>query len=402
MVAADASSLGGAVYCEVDGVASELPGEHLRQEGLFVPTPEPLAVDREVELFLRSPAGSIVLRGLVVQVIDCADAAAQGRSPGYGVLFLDLKDEQRAWITQTRAALQPPRRSIAQPAAPAVAAPAKTTPRIEDAVERARSARKVGTATLRTNTLTQLEAELASLKSRSPSELLGLAAPQDVEGAHRAFLVLSKRYHPHVYARYDSAEITRLATEIFIVYKRAYATIRSGGKDGGAQRSVGSERPPAMSQAAPAAQRSASTPPPPTSLRAPPTSLRAPSSSLRAGAPRASLSPSADPMARRIADAELLLASGLRHLAASRFDRAEVDLVKAARLAPERIDMVIWLHVGCARTHKAGGRAEEAAASYRKVLELDPQHREAREHLDPPAERRRGGLMSKWLGRGED
>jgi predicted TPR repeat methyltransferase len=64
--------------------------------------------------------------------------------------------------------------------------------------------------------------------------------------------------------------------------------------------------------------------------------------------------------------------------------------------------MTIWLHIGCARTHKAAGRAEEAATSYRKVLELDPQHREAREHLEPAAERRRGGLMSKWLGRGED
>ncbi len=79
----------------------------------------------------------------------------------------------------------------------------------------------------------------------------------------------------------------------------------------------------------------------------------------------------------------------------------QCELAKAAELAPERIDIAIWRHVCRARGHKARGRHDEALASYRKVLELDPQHREARELIEPldRRERRRGGLVSKWLGK---
>lgn len=111
--------------------------------------------------------------------------------------------------------------------------------------------------------------------------------------------------------------------------------------------------------------------------------------------------PGADPRARRIADAELLLASAVRHLAATRYEQAESELSRAAALAPERIDIAVFRHLCRARAHKAQGRPDESLAAYRKVLELDPQHREAREQLEVPGERRRG-LVSKWLGRNDE
>jgi tetratricopeptide (TPR) repeat protein len=458
---------GGAVYCEVEGVASEVSAESLRHEGLFIPTPEPLPLDREVDLFLRSEAGEIELRGLVVQVIDCAEATAQRRSPGFGVLFLDLKESQRAWIARTRSAAEPQRRASsalaetqplrppqastrgAQSRAPAAVAPApaalapapeavaaapaalsgktsSSTRSVEDAIERARATRKTGTTTLRTSARAQLEAQLATLKARSPSEILGLSAPHTVEAAHQAFLALAKRFHPHVYARLDSPEITRLATELFIIYKRAYDAIRAGTKDGASAKSAANNpritlsgtRAPVSSSMRPADANALKGPQPTSSMRpvaaAAPTPGRAPISSLRpvaaasggsstpsrAPGPRTSLQPNADPATRRIADAELLLSSAVRHLAATRFEQADLDLAKAATLAPERVDIAVWRYLSRARGHKAGGRHEEARSSYRKVLELDPQHREAREHVDPP-ERRRGGLMGKWLG-GDD
>jgi Tfp pilus assembly protein PilF len=112
--------------------------------------------------------------------------------------------------------------------------------------------------------------------------------------------------------------------------------------------------------------------------------------------------PNVDPRARRIADAELLLASAVRHLAATRFEQAEAELTKAAALAPERVDIGVFRHLCRARAHKAHGRPDESLASYRKVLELDPNHREAREQLDIPSERRRVGLVGKLLGRDEE
>jgi hypothetical protein len=33
-----------------------------------------------------------------------------------------------------------------------------------------------------------------------------------------------------VFARFDSPEVSRLATEVFIAYKRAYATVRAAGR----------------------------------------------------------------------------------------------------------------------------------------------------------------------------
>jgi tetratricopeptide (TPR) repeat protein len=459
---------GGVVYCEVEGVASEVSAENLRQEGLFIPTPEPLPLDKEVDLFLRSEAGAIELRGLVVQVIDCAEATAQRRSPGFGVLFLNLKDPQRAWIARTRSASEPQRRVSsqaqtqplskppvqtapvqtsptstrgAQPRAPAAVTPTPTasTPStktstsklsVDDAIERARASRKTGTTTLRTSARAQLEAQLATLKARSPSEILGLSAPHTVDAAQQAFLALAKRFHPHVFARLDSPEITRLATEIFIVYKRAYDAIRAGTKDGASSKSaadnpritlsgtrapVSSSMRPGASSMRPAdstvvkgAQPTSSMRPVaaagPTTPRAPTSSLRpvpAPATPSRAPGPRPSMAPNADPTTRRIADAELLLSSAVRHLAATRFEQADLDLAKAATLAPERVDIAVWRYLSRARGHKAGGRHQEARSSYRKVLELDPQHREARENVDPP-ERRRGGLMSKWLGGDDD
>src|SRR6185295_4257134 len=84
------------VLCEVDGFAVELSPDQLRPSGAFIATDSPQPMDRELLMTLHSPFGEAVLRALVVQVIWPDQAAQSGRTAGYGVLFLDLADDQRA------------------------------------------------------------------------------------------------------------------------------------------------------------------------------------------------------------------------------------------------------------------------------------------------------------------
>src|SRR5690349_9184663 len=93
------------VFCEIDGLAIALSPDQLRLSGAFVPSPSPPPMDAEIELTLCSPVGDAVLRALVVQVVTPEQAAQSGRSAGFGVLFLDLVDDQRAFIGLTLDAL---------------------------------------------------------------------------------------------------------------------------------------------------------------------------------------------------------------------------------------------------------------------------------------------------------
>ena len=73
--------------------------------------------------------------------------------------------------------------------------------------------------------LAELRCALDEIRSKSPWRLLNLEPGCPAEEAKKAFFRVSKRYHPHIYARYDSAEISGAATELFILYKRAYETV---------------------------------------------------------------------------------------------------------------------------------------------------------------------------------
>lgn len=101
---------------------------------------------------------------------------------------------------------------------------------------------------------------------------------------------------------------------------------------------------------------------------------------------------------RRTADAEIALATGVKHLAASRFDEAAEELERALALCPTLRDASVWLHVCRARKHRAGGRNEQAAQEYRALLEIDPEHREALDHVGGRGGRRRAGLIGKLFG----
>jgi curved DNA-binding protein CbpA len=454
------------VYCEVNGFAVALGPDQLRPSGAFVPSPAPPPLDSEIELTLRSPVGDAVLRALVVQVITREQAARSGRSAGFGVLFLDLVDDQRAFIGLTLDALDRAQRALA--AAEARKRTSQTRrprPRIPStpleppvATTRKRRLSAEGTATLQ-----RLRSELDQLPTRSPSAVLGLEPTADVETARSAFLEISKRCHPHVYARFDSAEINTAATDLFIAYKRAYGAVRSlartlakppagsaAGTASGNAAQVESATPsspaaaPSFEYAVPIASRSDApepaanpcadragnesapapvSPPPPAAARAlaqhlgqgfggrvslPPRSAAqrervaaVVSSSVGSSAAGSRATNSSKPpiAERRAANTEIALSAALRHLAGSRFDQAELELERLCEISPEHRDSRVWLHVCRARKHKAARRPDAALEHYRAVLALDPEHREAAEHVGRG--KKRGGVVGKWFS-GDD
>jgi hypothetical protein len=214
---------GYSLYCEIDGSPVTLLAEDLSTAGFFVQTTTPKPMDRELEILVRSSVGELIALGQVVQVVDSKRAKAENRRPGYGLLFTSLEDDQRAFIGLTLDALDRWQRARAKaeaaarlatrpadrpPTVPSIKPPATTTTPAE---------RKQITADLR--------AELAKLQGKTAWTALGLEPDSPLHRAKEAFLHASKRFHPHKYARHNSAEITNLATEVFIAYKRSYSVL---------------------------------------------------------------------------------------------------------------------------------------------------------------------------------
>lgn len=404
------------LHCEYNGCSVELRPGDLSQAGVFVSTTDPPRMDSELELRLCSQLGEIAVRCQVVQVISRARAAAEHRSPGFGVLFFDLSDDQRAFIGLTLDALA--------------------------RAERARSAEAAAREKLaqrRQNTLRELEHDLQAQRDKSPWALLGLTPDAPPEDVRRAYLQQSKRYHPHVYAHLDSPEITQAATELFIAQKRAYTALQSlrpAASPAAASSATAAPSPtetvnaepqqllvpvPPAEPPLPLVPRASRTPPAeaqpqPTTPSQRPQALKARSgigmkplvASRGPGAPRppqAAALPRGAPTAQTCvkprrrsaeADAELALQEGLKHLAAGRFEPAAAQLAEAQQLCPELRDATIWLHVCRARQWKACGQDDAALEEYRALLELEPSHREALEHVGGPR-RARGKLMGKWF-----
>src|SRR5688572_4927761 len=76
-----------------------------------------------------------------------------------------------------------------------------------------------------TQLVAELHAELFALQQKDDLAVLGLDRTADEEMVRLAYLELSKRYHPHRFARYRSAEASRLANEIYVCIQAAYGRV---------------------------------------------------------------------------------------------------------------------------------------------------------------------------------
>jgi hypothetical protein len=197
--------------------------------GLYVLTPQPLPADSEVSIFLRIEQQRFEMNGHVVSCVTCDKATRTGKNPGYALLFTNLSDADRkrltAAISELRASSTPP----AEPASPRAAAKAPEP-------KPASPAAVPNPAEL--ELLQQLRAELEKLADKTPWAILGVSQGADHSTVKTAFFQASKRYHPHLFARYAHPEISRIVTDLFITHKRAYTSMTKAGKG-----APGSRRP---------------------------------------------------------------------------------------------------------------------------------------------------------------
>ena len=206
------------LYCEIDGLSVELDPAELGSAGAFVLSTQPQLVDTEVSFFLRVGEQRFEMTGHVVQSVSCEQAAKSGRKPGYALLFTNLLEAERKRLStalQTRRSIRP--RTSAPPRA--------KTPDVKRGSQPQGQPVNPGHDPKELALLSQLTQELAQLEEKTSWAVLGVsqgAAPEQVKAA---FFQASKRYHPHLFARYAHPEIKRVVTELFIAHKRAFTTM---------------------------------------------------------------------------------------------------------------------------------------------------------------------------------
>jgi hypothetical protein len=238
------------VYCEVDGLPVEIEPLELSTAGVFVETPTPLPLDSEVEVFVRIGAMRFEASGHVVQTVSCEQAKVKRRKPGYGLLFTNVEDCARAELQLGIQSLAGQRSRDTRPQAAAAnaeipaGAPAADARR---ALPTRAAANDLQAPTQRPpaspapgakahidpkerELLEKLRIELHSLDAKTAWGVLGLSQGAELAQAKTAFFEASKRYHPHLYARYAAPEIKQVVTELFIAYKRAYMTMLKSGQ----------------------------------------------------------------------------------------------------------------------------------------------------------------------------
>lgn len=383
---------GTGLYCEIDGLPVEIVPSELTGAGVFVQSTSPPAVDAEVELFLSAHKERLTVRGLVVQVIGLEQAAREKRTPGFGVLFTDLSSTQRQWLERTAQEVRAKavraraealreerkaarmsarkRRSAEREQADAALGPDQDeAPEAESTPQRETIPPGPSDEALRV--LGELQAQLDGLRRAPAWKVLGVRANADPATAKDAFLKRSKQFHPHLFTRFRSQEVSKAATELFIVHRKALTTIE--------RTSRASMRPKGQTKAEPPS---------------------VPPDKAEGDAAR----PRKQPRRRSTADAEMAVTEGLRLLAAGDYDEARAQFETAVGLNPESNNAKVWLLLCDARKYKDEGDREQATEAYLAVLELDPKHREALEETreNAPSKRRAGRLLDRWFRSGDD
>jgi hypothetical protein len=150
--------------------------------------------------------------------VNWEDAAKSGKKPGYAVLFTNLPEaERKRLMSATRAA----REATQPPAAP----PARNLSKTNNSSPAPTKGHAPAPDPAELELLELLKTELAQLDEKTAWAALGVSQGADPSTVKRAFFDASKRYHPHLFARYAHPEIKRVVTELFIAHKRAFTTM---------------------------------------------------------------------------------------------------------------------------------------------------------------------------------
>ncbi|RMH37520.1 MAG: J domain-containing protein, partial [Deltaproteobacteria bacterium] len=182
---------------------------------------------------------ALVLPDDVTVAIDATVAAARPAPDGRRAqVLLSLSGMTDDLLRRLRALVAEGRAEAALPAPPRLPGDAEPSERIEpppaepadapvDEIVDQRTAPAVDAVRdEHRDVFLQLEAEHRRLRAAAAHEVLGVAWDAGVSEIRRGYFRLVKRFHPDVYARYDSDAIAQLAEEVFIHINKAYDRMR--------------------------------------------------------------------------------------------------------------------------------------------------------------------------------
>lgn len=177
---------------------------------MFLKASSPPAVGTVVKIDLTLPSASvIVLTGVVEQHVTDPQRGA-------GVeLKLAPIPAGSVWLIESALASESKRRNTPATGIP-IAAPQATSgpiPAVGDSEDLVAAEQDLIKALL---------AEAESLRKLNPFLVLGVGYEASDGDVRAAFGDLTKRYHPDLFARYESSELRQVAAEIFILIRDAY------------------------------------------------------------------------------------------------------------------------------------------------------------------------------------
>jgi len=374
----------------------------LARAALFLRSGKPPPLGARVRVDLSLPSDSlIVLNGAVTEHVP--EGGLGGRGPGVDIA-LDSIPQSAMWLIES-ALKSAATKQESQPIPPAKTTPAP--PRaaaIEDDAD---------VADAESDLVAALREEHAALARLNPFQILDVGYEATDAEVRGAFGELTRKYHPDRFARYQSREARKHASEIFILIRDAYRklgtekaraqTLRMLRMDRGSPtRGTRPTSPPTSSdddapvRASPSFKARSPVQPPAreTSPATPRAASRRPSSPPPSVAPRARR-PSAPPT--KIPAAENLLEAGQYDQALQLYRRA-AENNPTDRGARAGVELAEGLRALAQRNRL------EAAQRFESVLELDPSNeRAARElaEMRRVATNERKGLLARLLGKKE-
>ncbi|MDB4960245.1 MAG: heat shock protein DnaJ domain protein [Myxococcales bacterium] len=212
---------------------------------MFLKAGSPPPLGTEVRIDLTLPSSSvIVLTGLVDQHLTDPQRGA-------GVeLKLAPIPASSVWMIESALASESKRRNT-----PAAGVPVVSTSTTSGPIPAISDSEDVVAA--EQDLIKALLSEAESLRKLNPFLVLGVGYEATDADVRAAFGELTKRYHPDLFARYESTELRQVAAEIFILIRDAYRKL--GDESGRSQALASLGRPAAAPRAVPLR---APTPPP--------------------------------------------------------------------------------------------------------------------------------------------
>ena len=245
---------------------SALYERDLLRSGLFLKSAAPPPIGTPVRINLTLPTQTlIVLSGRIASHVGRAEL--YGRGPGIDIKLQSVPNSA-LWLIESALASARSAGALPQESAHTASAQPGTGAAHGRGAGDMDMVSDDGLVAAEKELIHALQAEFDGMRKRNPFQVLGVDHRATDTDVRAAFAVLTKRFHPDRYTRYESREAHRLAAEIFILVRNAYQHLDTAAKRAHThsvllRRRAASQRSETMGQAAGAVPTQPAPPVPP-------------------------------------------------------------------------------------------------------------------------------------------